>query len=190
MRKSLWTKIGKLTVAAAVLAGCFTLIPPTAQADTLAFSLNIPAYDIFTYAVSASGTLTLGPFDSVNNDWTIIGITGNVTYNGVAGTITGLVGPGGLGGNDNLLYASSPYLDGNGVTFTCVSCAGGDDGAGNINLFYSTDPDPRFNGHTTDNENVGFAPNGFSVPEPGSVALMLIGVGSGWVMRKRKALGI
>jgi hypothetical protein len=55
MRRSLLFKLGKLTVAVAVLAGFFTLIAPTAHADSLityTFTITDPnnAYygDVFT----------------------------------------------------------------------------------------------------------------------------------------------
>lgn len=71
-----------------------------------------------------TGQLTTTGFDSMNNDYTIIGITG--LDNG--SPITGLDPAGGY--TDNLLFASGTLLDFNGFSFT--TAAGND-----INLYFN-----------------------------------------------------
>jgi hypothetical protein len=68
----------------------------------------------FSSLYSGSGTLTT---DGVGNPQTIETFTG--TWNGEA--ITGLLVPGNIGGNDNLLAATPPQMDGSGVSFSTSS---------------------------------------------------------------------
>jgi hypothetical protein len=64
--------------------------------------------------INASGTFTTNDTPNGSGFYTITDITG--TRNGIA--ITGLSAPGGLGGNDNLISQSSPYLTFNGFTYS------------------------------------------------------------------------
>jgi hypothetical protein len=65
-------------------------------------------------AINASGTFTTNDTPDGSGFYTIAAITG--TRNSIA--ITGLSAPGGLGGNDNLISQSSPYLTFNGFTYS------------------------------------------------------------------------
>jgi hypothetical protein len=73
--------------------------------------------------VTASGVLTTG--DNLNPDgsYTITGITGRRTYNGLIEIINGLIAPGGYAGNDNELFPSPhlpfyAYLTSNGFSYS------------------------------------------------------------------------
>jgi hypothetical protein len=77
----------------------------------------VPVLWDWTYSssiYSGSGTLTT---DGVGNPQTIETFIG--TWNGEA--ITGLIAPGNIGNNDNLLAATPPQMDGSGVSFSTSS---------------------------------------------------------------------
>lgn len=82
----------------------------TAQAKLLDFN-----FSYIGTGVSASGVLITDGILS-GGLYTVTGITG--MRNGFA--ISGLVPPGGLGGNDNLLSPNAPFLDDSGITFAAA----------------------------------------------------------------------
>ena len=115
--------VQKSFLLAAVLAFGFCSVSHAAQFD---FTYSFPVGGV-PGAVTASGTLTTTAFDPVAMDYTITGITGSRTVSGVTDAIASLLPPGSFGGNDNLLFPTSPFLDGNGFSFT-LATGGGDDG--------------------------------------------------------------
>ena len=108
------TKVSVVLLVFVFLLGCAT----ATKADTFSFTI--------TGGYTASGTLTTGPLSG--GTYQITGISG--VQNGQ--TITGLIGPSGFAGNDNLLYAGSPLLDIPGFSFV----AGGID----YNVYYDGGP--------------------------------------------------
>ena len=155
MRKSLWIILTVLLVAIGV---------PNAHADSFAFTVNGP--------LSGSGTLTTDPLSL--GGYLITDITG--TFDG--SIITALIAPRGFNGNDNELYPTSPQLDLGGLSFQTANgldwnaaCTSG------VGAFC-----------TIGNFTTGFSDVTFSAvatPEPSSLALMLLGIGFVFVMRKR-----
>ncbi len=136
---------------------------PALKADQFDFTYSFPAPGILG-GVTASGVLTTTALDPVAKDYTIIGITGTRTVGGTTDTIASLLPPGGFGGNDNLLFPASPFLDPSGFSFT-LATGGGDDGKGNVNVFYSS----HQGAYTENSKSVGFGSftiTPVAVPEP------------------------
>jgi hypothetical protein len=142
----------------------------SAQAGSFDFSYSLPPGSGSTpFSVTASGTFTTSAFDGTS--YTITDITG--TWNGFG--ITGLLAPGTFGGNDNLLFPSSPFLSVSGVAFTVAGP--GDDEAGQVNLYFDGES------YTENTTNVGgtavlaITPRDTaSVPEPNSFAFAIVGL--------------
>ena len=169
--------VGAISVAVIALG-----VAGSAHADKhFNFSYSFPRFAGGT--VSASGVLTTTDFDTMLGAYTITGITGTRTFEGVTDNITGLVAPGGYGGNDNLLFATEPLLDGNGFTFTLDANNGN---FGNqVNVYFS----PAYSEFDPDTDYGDFTVTAVAnVPEPGVVAFGVIAAGSvlGMVARKRK----
>ncbi len=138
-------------------------ICPALMAGQFDFTYSSPAPGI-PGGVTASGVLTTTAFDPVAMDYTIIGVTGTRTIGGVNDTIASLLAPGAFGGNDNLLFPGSPFLNSNGFSFSLATGAG-DDGNGNVNVFYN----PSQGAYTENSSAVGFGTftiTPITVPEP------------------------
>ncbi|WP_017652414.1 PEP-CTERM sorting domain-containing protein [Fortiea contorta] len=118
----------KLAIASAgVVVGLAGVsLPSSAQAAQL-FNFNYSFTGIGGSTASASGTLTTTDLNAGNNSYTITGITGTRTSNGVTNNILSLLAPGTFGNNDNLLFANAPFLDPQGFAFTA--------GGANIRVF-------------------------------------------------------
>ena len=87
-----------------------------ARAGVLNWDWSYQTIDPGDTSYSGSGTFTTEDTTMTNGGFTgylITGITGTMN----AETITGIVAPGGFGGNDNLVAVSSPQLDNSGFTF-------------------------------------------------------------------------
>lgn len=155
-------KLG-IATAGVVLGLAGVSIPSSAQAAQL-FDFNY-SFGGAT-PVSASGTLTTTDLNPGNNSYTVTGITGTRTFNGVTQNILSLIAPGDFQGNDNLLFANAPFLGFNGISFYV-------NGDGPINVDY-------FDGKYFDTNNTSLTGGGSvfnvtnvtpqPVPEPLTIA--------------------
>ena len=125
----------RIGLAVAVL-GIVALAAVPANAGTLSWNFS---YDFPNSGTEAKGSGTLTTTDVLNGDgsYTITGITGTRTYNSSTDTITGLIAPGGYGGNDNELFPTSPFLDVNGFSFTINNATNNGAGGNRVNVYYS-----------------------------------------------------
>ncbi len=176
---TLKTLAAAATVTSAVALS--VLAPGSAQAAQLFnFTYSFPGLGAGGTPVSASGTLTTTDLNPGTNAYTITGITGTRIFNGITQQITGLLPPNTLGGNDNLLSATAPFLNGNGFSFT-VNGIG--DFGNQVNVYLSSP------GYTEDAVSVGFGrfsvTRATPVPTPALIP-GLVGL-SAAVLRKRKA---
>lgn len=123
-----------------------------------------PHYD---QSDNVAGQLTTTDLNAANNAYTIIGITGIDNGSPITGLKTQPY-------DDNLLYATAPYLDLGGFTFT--------DAAGDtVNLFYNSSNGHYwdwFDGGATEVQNGNFVVSQATaaVPEPASIALLSAGL--------------
>jgi hypothetical protein len=142
------------------------------------FQYSLPAPPDSSYdAVSAYGTLTTGDFDLGIGGYLVSSIEGTRTVNGVDTLITGLIPPGGFGGNSNVLYyPDAPFLDVNGLSFTIDNPVLSNDGLGNVNIYFYFGSDyteiSNLVGYGT--FDVALATQELATPEP-STAMLLIG---------------
>jgi hypothetical protein len=178
-----------------ILAGALALAPVvagTAANATVLYSFSYSTLPDATISASGFGTFTTP--DGGTSPFTVTGITGGETYNGIGDTITGPVSP--YAGADNLLYyPGPPFVDFPGISFSTIS-------SGDFNLYY----DPSNLGSwvlSSFNAPVGY-PNGLSpidlqvtqlasvapVPEPATWAMMLLGFcGLGFLAYRRRSSG-
>jgi hypothetical protein len=174
MKIGLSLRIGVATAAFALL-----LSSPALHASTIwnwTYSSNI---------YSGSGTFTT---DSITTS--VGGFTGYLiesatgTWNGLPVTLA----PNAFGGNDDLLGASSPFLDDNGATFMTS--------ADSFNIYYNGFGYQAYGAiGAPDNANGQFFARvttptpAAATPEPGSIALVLTGVvgGIGAIRRRVRA---
>lgn len=158
------------------------------------------ALPLFGGDVTALGTLTTS--DNLNPDgsYTITGITGIRTYNGIPEPITGLIAPGGYAGNDNELFPfpHMPFsndLTENGFSYSFSGPLNGDDGGTRVNAsFFMHDFLLRENLYSENSPDIldssDFTVSPISaVPEPSTCAMMaagFAGLGLAGLRRKRK----
>jgi hypothetical protein len=178
-------KLGIATANAVVgltIVGAYS----TAQAAQLFdFQYSFPSYEANGTAISASGTLTTTDLDPINNNYTITGISGTRTDQGIAETIIGLLSPGTYGVNDNLLNRSKPLLSKNG--FSYLVSGSGEDGQGKVNVFYSSFSE-GYSELSSDVDYGNFSINPRPVPEPHTVGGSLIALGFGWWRKRKQAV--
>ncbi|MDM9583980.1 PEP-CTERM sorting domain-containing protein [Nostoc sp. GT001] len=178
------TKLG-IAAASAVIGITVVSASSAAQAVQLFdFQYSFPSYE-GNSTISASGILTTDDLDPIKNNYTITGITGTRTAQGITETIMGLLSPGTYGTNDNLLNGSTPLLTQNG--FSYLVSGSGEDGNGNVNVFYSSFDE----GYSELSSNVDYG--SFSViprpvPEPYTVSGSLVAVGFGWWTKRKQAV--
>ncbi|MEH2171756.1 PEP-CTERM sorting domain-containing protein [Nostoc sp.] len=159
---------------------------PAQAVQLFDFQYSFPSYEANGTAISASGTLTTTDLDPIKNSYTITGITGTRTAQGITKTIIGLLSPTTYGTNDNLLNTTTPLLTQNG--FSYLVSGSGEDGNGNVNVFYSS----LNEGYSELSSNVDYG--SFSVvtprpvPEPYTVGGLLIAIGFGWWTKRKQAL--
>jgi hypothetical protein len=138
-------------------------------------------------AAASAGTITLYVSGADTGTITLTETGNNTLITGISGTfddatIGSLIAPGGIGGNDNLFFTPSPYLDDFGVSFTLTSADS--NGFTDVNLYWDVDLLP----YTTEQSNspLGGGPytnygpdtlttSASAVPEPGTVCLTLLG---------------
>jgi len=177
-------KLGN-AAASAVIGITVVSVSSAAQAVQLFdFQYSFPSYE-GNSTISASGILTTNDLDPVKNNYTITGITGTRTAQGITETIIGLLSPFTYGINDNLLNASTPLLTQNG--FSYLVSGTGEDGNGNVNVFYSSFDE----GYSELSSNVDYG--SFSaiprpVPEPYTVSGSLLALGFGWWTKRKQTV--
>ncbi|MEH1853520.1 MAG: PEP-CTERM sorting domain-containing protein [Nostoc sp.] len=149
------------------------------------FQYSFPSYEANGTTISASGILTTTDLDPIKNNYTITGITGTRTVQGITDKIIGLLSPGTYGINDNLLNANTPLLTEDG--FSYLVSGSGEDGNGNVNVFYSS----LNEGYSEFSSNVDYGSFSVvprSVPEPYTVSGSLLALGFGWWTKRKQAV--
>lgn len=155
-------------------------IASAAHADLFNFSYTLPTDN---GSLTATGQFTTSALDPNTSAYTILGITGTRTYEGVTANITGLIAPGGFEGNNNLLYTTSPYVDLSGFSYTIDANNPAND-TNNVNFYYSA----TNSAYTETGAPVGYSVN-FTVtpvPAPNSLAVFASMAGLGGVMLRRR----
>ncbi|MFN6488230.1 MULTISPECIES: PEP-CTERM sorting domain-containing protein [unclassified Nostoc] len=179
--------VAKLGIATASAITGITVVSVSSAAQAVQlfdFQYSFPSYE-GNSTISASGTLTTTDLDPIKNNYTITGITGTRTVQGISNQIIGLLSPGTYGINDNLLNASTPLLTKNG--FSYLVSGSGEDGNGNVNVFYSSFDE----GYSELSSNVDYG--SFSViprpvPEPYTLSGSLLALGFGWWTKRKQAV--
>ncbi|MCC5608263.1 PEP-CTERM sorting domain-containing protein [Nostoc sp. CHAB 5834] len=143
------------------------------------FQYSFPSYEANGTPISANGILTTTELDPINNNYTIIGVSGTRKAQGITETIIGLLSPNTYGMNDNLLNASAPLLTQNG--FSYLVSGSGEDGNGNVNLFYSSF-NQGYSELSSDVDYGSFSVIPRPVPEPYTVSGSLLAFGFGWLL--------
>src|ERR1035441_10251223 len=141
-------------------------------------------YTDFSGSLSTVGTLSTNALGG--GVFQVVGITGSWDLFGVQSTITGLIGPGGFGGNDNLLsYPTEPFVDFNGISF--LVAGSGDDGFGDANIYFDPDYGYLESGDVLATFNVTLqdSPADSSAPEPSTILLLPLGLGGLMALPKR-----
>ncbi|MBC6430292.1 PEP-CTERM sorting domain-containing protein [Nostoc sp. HG1] len=178
-------KLG-IATASAVISITGVGASSTAQAVQLFdFQYSFPSYEANGTGISASGTLTTTDLDPIKNNYTITGITGTRTIQGISETIIGILSPGTYGINDNLLNASTPMLSQNG--FSYLVSGSGEDRNGNVNVFYSSFNE-GYSELSSDVDYGSFSVVPRPVPEPYTVSGSLVALGFGWWMKRKQAV--
>ena len=150
------------------------MVSPASHAGPLQFNMTISGAD--------TGSLVL-----TDPAGLISAVTG--TFDG--STVTGILPTGSIGINDNLLYATSPYLDGSGLSFQLATLD--THGFAFVNISWNTVQSAYFSEQSPTSANTGgvaFGPDTVtltSVPEPGSASLLLLAAGLAVAIRKRLA---
>lgn len=155
------------------------LVSALAMAAAIATNADAQTFD-FTVGGPVTGSGTFTTSDNGDGSFTITDITG--TFDSMM--ITGLLPPGSLGDNDNLLLPNSdPQLTFNGFSFTTA--------ANNYNIFYNDGLGTYrliTNADGADNLSITFSAIAADagVPEPATWGLMILGFGTvGAAMRRR-----
>lgn len=177
-------KLGVATASAVIGLTSVGASSSAQAAQLFDFQYSFPSYEENGTPISASGILTTTDLDPINNNYTITGISGTRTAQGITETIIGLLSPGTYGVNDNLLNPSQPFLTTNG--FSYLVSGNGEDGNGNVNVFYSSFSE-GYSELSSDVDYGNFSINLRSVPEPNAVGGSLIALGFGWWMKRKKA---
>ena len=178
--------LGIATVSTVIGITCVGASSAAQAVQLFDFQYSFPSFETNGTAISASGTLTTTNLDPINNNYTITGITGTRTAQGITQTIIGLLSPGTYGINDNFLNTSMPLLTKNG--FSYLVSGSGEDGNGNVNVFYSSFDE----GYSELSSNVDYG--SFSivtprpVPEPYTVGGSLVALGFGWWTKRKQVV--
>jgi hypothetical protein len=174
------------TVSTIISITCVGASSPAQAVQLFDFQYSFPSYKANGTAISASGTLTTTDLDPIKNNYTITGITGTRTAQGISETIIGLLSPGTYGINDNFLNISTPLLTKNGFSYRVFGS--GEDGNGNVNVFYSNLDE----GYSELSSNVDYG--SFSVvtprpvPEPYTLGGSFIALGFAWWTNRKQAV--
>ncbi|MDZ7955567.1 PEP-CTERM sorting domain-containing protein [Nostoc sp. DedQUE09] len=178
--------LGIATVSTVIGITYVSASSPVQAVQLFDFQYSFPSYEANGTAISASGTLTTTDLDPIKNNYTITGITGTRTAQGITETIIGLLSPSTYGTNDNFLNTTTPLLTRNG--FSYLVSGSGEDGNGNVNVFYSS----LNEGYSELSSNVDYG--SFSVvtprpiPEPYTVSGSLVALGFGWWTKRKQAV--
>ncbi|MCC5622563.1 PEP-CTERM sorting domain-containing protein [Nostoc sp. CHAB 5715] len=178
-------KLG-IAIASAVIGITSVGTSSAAQAVQLFdFQYSFPSYEANGTGIWANGIFTTTDLDPIKNNYTITGITGTRTIQGITETIIGLLSPGTYGINDNLLNASTPLLTQNG--FAYLVSGSGEDGNGNVNVFYSSFNE-GYSELSSDVDYGRFSVVPRPVPEPYTVGGSLAALGFGWWTKRKQAV--
>jgi hypothetical protein len=179
------TKLGIATASAVIGitgVGAFSAAQAVQLFD---FQYSFPSYEANGTPILASGILTTDDLDPIKNNYTITGITGTRTVQGITEQIIGLLSSGTYGINDNLLNASTPLLTQNG--FSYLVAGSGEDGNGNVNVFYSSFNE-GYSELSSDVDYGSFSVIPRPVPEPYTVSGSLLALGFGWWTKRKQAV--
>jgi hypothetical protein len=165
MRKSFWAIFALLLIAA--------IGAPNAYADSVTIT--------FTGVISGTATLTVTPESS--GTFLVTAMTGTLT-SPISTSISLIVPPNFFDGDDNTLHSLTAFLGD--IAFQ--------DGFGDEWLLYTSDAQVLVDGsacefltgcNTVGAETATFSGIIMTTPEPGTIALMLLGVGIVFAMRRR-----
>ena len=178
-------KLGFATASAVI---GFTVVAASSAAQAVQlfdFQYSFPSYEANGMAISAKGTLTTTDLDPTNNNYTITGISGIRTAQGITETIIGLLSASVYGTNDNLLNASEPLLTKNG--FSYLVSGSGEDGNGNVNVFYSSLA-KGYSELSSDVDYGSFSVIPRAVPEPLTAGGSLVALGFAWWTKRKQVV--
>jgi hypothetical protein len=181
-----------------VLALAVALIQSECRAGSLTWDFSYTISNGTDTSSVSMGTLTTTSVTNADGQYTITGISGTFSLNASSTPITGLLPPGSLGNNDNLLSPTSPHLTHLGVTYAIDPISGFGRQLDAVNTFTNNSTYVNalgVQGSSFVNEIDGNTVSEFhlslsSVPEPSSAIVALsgavvLGAAFGWSRHRR-----